>query len=78
MIAIEGYNGLGHVIWALLKRGYDPGLITALILLPLVGYLLWLLRWSGQATSNTASTSTRTAETPAIGEAGGHGTRTTQ
>jgi hypothetical protein len=78
MIAIEGYNGFGHVIWALLVDGYDPGLITALILLPLVGYLFWLLRWSGQAAGNTASTSTRTAENPAIVETGRQGTITTQ
>lgn len=38
-IAIESINGIGHPAWALYKRAYVPGLITAPILLILAIYL---------------------------------------
>ena len=34
-VVIEAINGIGHPVWAVLQRGYTPGLLTALILLPL-------------------------------------------
>jgi hypothetical protein len=33
-IALEGVNGVGHPAWAAWSHGYQPGLITALVLLP--------------------------------------------
>ena len=34
-VCIELVNGVGHPIWSLLERGYTPGVVTALVLLPL-------------------------------------------
>ena len=34
-VCVELVNGIGHSTWSLLQRGYTPGLITALVLLPL-------------------------------------------
>ncbi|MBN1810717.1 MAG: HXXEE domain-containing protein [Anaerolineae bacterium] len=42
--AIELYNGVAHLVWAALVRGYNPGLFTALPFLPLSGYAICLLR----------------------------------
>jgi xanthine/uracil permease len=39
-IIIEFINGIGHPIWALSEMDYVPGLISALILLPLDLYLI--------------------------------------
>jgi len=30
---LEGLNGVGHILWSLLQRGYVPGLVTAPLLL---------------------------------------------
>lgn len=34
-VAVELLNGLGHPAWSVMQRGYTPGLVTSLILLPL-------------------------------------------
>jgi hypothetical protein len=40
-IILETINGIGHIIWAIIERSYEPGLTTAPILL---GLALWLAR----------------------------------
>ncbi len=40
-IAIELINGFGHPLWSLYLGSYTPGVVTALVLLPLA---LWLLK----------------------------------
>jgi hypothetical protein len=34
-VAIELVNGIGHPVWSIVQGGYTPGVITALVLLPL-------------------------------------------
>ncbi|HET7229676.1 MAG TPA: HXXEE domain-containing protein [Longimicrobium sp.] len=34
-VAIELVNGIGHPAWSVIQRGYTPGVVTALVLLPL-------------------------------------------
>lgn len=34
-VVIELINGIGHPVWAAVQRAYTPGLVTALILLPI-------------------------------------------
>src|SRR5215213_6684186 len=34
-VAIELLNGIGHPAWSIIQRGYTPGVVTALVLLPL-------------------------------------------
>ena len=43
-ILIELINGIGHPLWSIQQRGYNPGLITAPILLVLALMLLSELR----------------------------------
>ena len=43
-VAIELINGIGHPTWAILQRGYFPGLITSPVLLVLALLLLRELR----------------------------------
>lgn len=38
-IAVEIFNGIGHLVWALWIRGYNPGLATAPLLLGVAIYL---------------------------------------
>ncbi|MES1215630.1 MAG: HXXEE domain-containing protein [Bacteroidota bacterium] len=38
-VILETVNGTGHIIWAIIERSYEPGLITAPILLVLALYL---------------------------------------
>lgn len=44
----EGYNAVGHGLWSLLSGGYKPGLITALALIPLIVWLMYLLRMTAK------------------------------
>ncbi len=39
-IIIEMINGIGHPIWAIYKGGYEPGVLTAPLLL-ILAVLLW-------------------------------------
>lgn len=34
-VAIELLNGIGHPAWSVMRGGYTPGVVTALMLLPL-------------------------------------------
>lgn len=43
-VGIELVNGVGHPAWSLLRRGYTPGVATALVLLPLALSLAGRLR----------------------------------
>ncbi len=43
-VAVELVNGLGHPTWSVIQRGYTPGLITSLMLLPLAILLAGRLR----------------------------------
>ena len=43
-VGIELLNGIGHPAWSLMRRGYTPGVITALVLLPLALILARQLR----------------------------------
>ncbi len=43
-VAVELVNGLGHPTWSVMQRGYTPGLVTSLILLPLAVVLAGQLR----------------------------------
>jgi hypothetical protein len=47
-VAIELYNGVGHPIWAVAIRGYNPGLASAPLLLALAVYLACGLRTEGR------------------------------
>ncbi len=40
----EAYNAVGHSLWSIWTRSYTPGLLTALALIPLVVWLIYLLR----------------------------------
>lgn len=40
----EAINALAHLVWAILIRGYNPGLMTGLGFVPVVVYLSYLLR----------------------------------
>ena len=45
-------NAIVHVVGAVRSRGYNPGLVTAVVLfLPFGGYALWRLQISGAATA---------------------------
>jgi hypothetical protein len=43
-VFVETINGVGHPAWSIREGGYTPGVITALILLPLAAYLAIQLR----------------------------------
>ena len=43
-VAAEASNAVTHAAWAVLIRGYNPGLVTGLGFVPVVIYLSWLLR----------------------------------
>ncbi len=43
-VAVELANGFAHPTWSVMQRGYTPGLITSLILLPLAILLAGQLR----------------------------------
>ncbi len=47
-VAMELVNGIGHPVWSVMQRGYTPGLITSLMLLPLA-LLLARRLWSERA-----------------------------
>jgi hypothetical protein len=40
----EAFNVIAHCVWAILIRGYNPGLVTGLGFVPVVAYLIYLLR----------------------------------
>ena len=52
-VAVELLNGLGHPAWSVMQRGYTPGLVTSLILLPLTVLLARRL-WNEPATARSA------------------------
>jgi hypothetical protein len=43
-VAIETYNGLAHLAWMILIAGYNPGLVSAVPLVIVAGWLAYLLR----------------------------------
>jgi uncharacterized protein with HXXEE motif len=43
-VGIELVNGIGHPAWSLARRGYTPGVVTSLVLLPLALALARRLR----------------------------------
>ena len=51
-VAIELYNGLGHPIWAVIVRGYNPGLATSPVLLVVAIFLALALRADGRRKLN--------------------------
>ena len=42
-IGVESFNLIAHCVWAVLIRGYNPGLVTGLGFVPVVVYLIYLL-----------------------------------
>jgi uncharacterized protein with HXXEE motif len=46
-VCIELINGVVHPTWSLIARGYRPGVVTALVLLPLALLLARQLRTDG-------------------------------
>jgi F0F1-type ATP synthase assembly protein I len=40
----EAFNVIAHCVWAVAARGYNPGLVTGLGFVPVVAYLIYLLR----------------------------------
>jgi hypothetical protein len=42
-IAIESFNVLIHFGWAILSGGYNPGLVTAVLFVPVLSYLVYLM-----------------------------------
>jgi len=45
-VVLESSNLLAHLVWAILIRGYNPGLITVIGFAPLVAYLSYQFRRS--------------------------------
>lgn len=43
-VSVEAFNVFAHCVWAILIRGYNPGLVTALGFVPILAYLIYLLR----------------------------------
>jgi hypothetical protein len=43
-IILEAGNVIAHLVWAILIGGYNPGLVTAIIFLPVLAYLGYLMR----------------------------------
>lgn len=55
-VGIEAINGIGHPAWAVLQRGYTPGLVTSLALGPLAVLLArQLMHGNGSLTPSTAT-----------------------
>ena len=52
-VGIEVINGVGHPAWSLLRWGYTPGVLTALLLLPLA--LLLARQLLGQMNRRSAA-----------------------
>ena len=43
-VVVESFNVIAHLAWALLIRGYNPGLVTGILLVPVLArlsYLMW-------------------------------------
>ena len=54
-VIIESVNVVAHIVWAFLIRGYNPGLATVVLFVPVLIYLsrcLW--RVSGKALPNNS------------------------
>ena len=43
-VGVEAFNAVAHSAWAVLIWGYNPGLVTGLMFVPVVAYLGYLLR----------------------------------
>jgi len=43
-IIIESFNVIAHFTWAVLIRAYNPGLVTAILFVPVLIYLSYLVR----------------------------------
>ena len=43
-VGVELLNGIGHPAWSIAQRRYTPGVVTAIVLLPLATRLAWQLR----------------------------------
>ena len=43
-VVLESVNVVAHIVWALLIRGYNPGLATAVLFVPVLVYLSNLMR----------------------------------
>ena len=43
-IVMESFNAIAHFVWAILIRGYNPGLVTGILFVPLLIYLWHLMR----------------------------------
>lgn len=43
-IVLESVNVIAHFVWAFLIRGYNPGLATAILFMPVLIYLSQLMR----------------------------------
>jgi hypothetical protein len=48
-IILEAGNVLAHLVWASLIGGYNPGLVTTLIFLPVLGYLVYSMKFAPSA-----------------------------
>ena len=54
-VAIELYNGIGHPVWALAIRAYNPGLYSAPLLFGLALFLVFQLRSSTETVRDPAA-----------------------
>jgi hypothetical protein len=54
-VAIELYNGIGHPVWALATRTYNPGLYSAPLLLGLAIFLALQLRVQASVSRDAAA-----------------------
>ncbi|HEX8473004.1 MAG TPA: HXXEE domain-containing protein [Pyrinomonadaceae bacterium] len=43
-IVMEFLNVIAHCVWAVLIRGYNPGLVTGILFMPVLIYLTYLTR----------------------------------
>ena len=43
-IIIESLNVVAHLVWAVLVGGYNPGLVSAVLFVPVMIYLCYLMR----------------------------------
>ncbi len=51
-IIIESFNVIAHLLWAVLIGGYNPGLVTGIMFVPVLaylGYLMWRVPSYGAA-----------------------------
>lgn len=47
-VGIETFNVVAHCVWAIVIRGYNPGLVTGVVFVPVLTYLIYLMKSSSE------------------------------